>query len=95
MIHYIVLMEEKNFQANSFYTKHFYKKGEGNETPIFIASTDNFEYAQKALIQRNFKETEKLTIEEIILHDVSEITILFFNIDGSFDRTGIYRRVAS
>jgi DUF1365 family protein len=96
MIHYIILMEERAFQKNSWHTLHFYKKGEGNSIPSFKKSVESFESALGQLVDDGFKTSvEKFSIEEIILNDVAEITIFFFRQDGTFERTGIYRRVAS
>ena len=96
MIHYIVLMQENIFSNGQFQTLHYYKKGSGNEIPTFHGPTINWDIVQANLRIDDFKllDTE-LTIEEIILQDIAEITVFFFNKDGSFHRTGIFRRIVS
>jgi hypothetical protein len=95
MIHYIILAQENNFIPNTFHWQYFYKKGIGNEIPTLKKSIDNFATAKSMLIVDGFSELIPLTIEEVILQDVGEITVLFFNVDGSFERSGIYRRMVS
>jgi len=97
MIHYIILMEKKSFQSNAFHTLHFYKKGEGNEIPDFREPTIDFKQSINALIDAGFKKESALTVEEVILNDVAEITVYFFHDDGTFngsDRIGFFKRLA-
>jgi len=94
MIHYVVLMEKSKFLSGTFYSNYLYKKAEGNELPDFpTVERLTRKQFKGMLIVHGFSETLPLTIEEISLQNVAEISILFFDFNGNFERKEFYQRM--
>lgn len=81
---YILLMERIRMVTDSFKTQAYLQTSETYHQHDFFPVT--YVDVIKKLESDNFKPTPQLTFEEIAIHGVNHLIILFFNTDSELER---------